>query len=84
MKDEFKGRIILEFVGLKSKMYLLIDVDDEEVTKAKGVNKKIRHKEFVDILLNKKVIRHNLKRFQSKLYRIGTYICLVLMIKDIY
>ena len=40
MKDEFKGKIINEFVGLKSKMYLLISVDDEEVSKAKGVNKK--------------------------------------------
>ena len=48
MKDEFKGEIIREFSGLKSKMYSLISGNDEEVTKAKGVNKKIRHKEFVD------------------------------------
>ena len=40
MKVEFKGRIISEFVGLNSNMYSLISVDDEEVTKAKGVNKK--------------------------------------------
>ena len=40
-KDEFKGKTISEFVGLKSKMYSLIDVDDEEVTKAKGVNKNV-------------------------------------------
>ena len=53
MKDEFKRKIISEFVGLKSKMYSLISVDDEEVTKAKGVNKKIKHKEFVDVLFNK-------------------------------
>ena len=67
MKDEFKGKIISEFVGLKSKMYSLIGVDDEEITKAKGV------KEFVDVLFNKKVIRHNMERIQSKLHRIGTY-----------
>ena len=54
-------------------MYSLISVDDEEVTKAKGVNKEIRHKEFLDVLLNEKVIRHNMKRIQSKLHRIGTY-----------
>ena len=73
MKDEFKGKIISEFVGLKSKMYSLISVDDEEVTKAKGVNKKVRHKEFVDVSFNKKVIRHNMKRIQIKLHTVGTY-----------
>ena len=73
MKDEFKGKITSEFVGLKSKMYSLISADEEKVTKAKGVNKKIKHKEFVGVLFNKKVIRHNMKRIQSKLYRIGTY-----------
>ena len=30
MKDEFKGTIISEFVGLKSKMYSLIDLDDDD------------------------------------------------------
>ena len=54
-------------------MYSLISVDDEKVTKAKGLTKKIRHKEYVDALFNKKVIRHNMKRIQSKLHRIGTY-----------
>ena len=44
MKNEFKEKIINGFVGLKSKRYPLISLDDEEVTKAKGVNKKIRHK----------------------------------------
>ena len=40
MKDGFKGKIISEFFGLKSKMCSLISVDDEEVTKGKQVNKK--------------------------------------------
>ena len=73
MKDEFKGKIISEFAGLKSKMYSLISVVNEEVTKAKGVDRKVRHKEFVSALFNKKVIRHNMQRIQSKLHRIGTY-----------
>ena len=73
MNDEFKGKIIIDFVGLNVDLLDLINVDDEKVTKAKGVNKKIRHTEFVDVLFNKKVIRHNMKRIQSKLHRIGTY-----------
>ena len=77
MKDEFKAKIISEFVGLKPKMYSLTDVDSEEVKKAKGVNKnlvkKTRHEEFADVLFNKKMIRYNMKRIQSKLHRIGTY-----------
>ena len=72
MKYEFNGRIISEFIGLKSNILSLISVDDEEVTKARRVNIKIRHKEFVDVLFNKKLIRHNRKRIQSQLHRIGT------------
>ena len=54
-------------------MLINYSVDDEEVAKGKGVNKKIKHKELVDVLFNKKVIRHNMKRIQSKLHKIGTY-----------
>ena len=73
MKDELNGVKIIEFVGLKSKMHSLISVDDREVNKAKGINKKLRHKEYVDVLFNKKAMRHNMKRIQSKLHEVGTY-----------
>ena len=53
MKDEFKGKVINGFVGLKSKIYSLISVDDEEVTEAKGVDKKIRRKELMLCLMKK-------------------------------
>ena len=33
MKDEFQGKVISEFVRLKSKMYSLISVNDKEVSK---------------------------------------------------
>ena len=53
MKDEFKGKVINEFVGLKSKMFSLVTVDNEEIKKAKGVNKNvlknIRYREYIDV-----------------------------------
>ena len=78
MEDEFKGKIISKFVGLKSKMCSLVDIDGEENKKTpKGINKNVakntRHKEFADVLFNKKLIRHRMNRIQSKLHRIGTY-----------
>ena len=60
MKDEFNGNKIDEFVALKSKMYSLIS-NNMEINKAKGVNLKLKHKEYVDVLFNKKNLRHNRK-----------------------
>ena len=54
-------------------MYSLISVDNQEVNKPKGVNKKLSHKEYFDVLFNKKIARHNKKRIQSKLHEIATY-----------
>ena len=39
----------------------------------KNVVKNIRHKEFVDVLFNKKMIRHKMERIQSKLNSIEAY-----------
>ena len=57
MKDEVKETIISEFVGLKSKLYSLVIVNNEEIIQEKGVIKdivkNIRHKEYVHLLFNK-------------------------------
>ena len=37
------------------------------------MNLKLRHKEYLDVLFNKKFVRHKMKRIQSNLHRIGTY-----------
>ena len=73
MKDEMGGSVVSEFVGLKSKMYSLVTVDDEEKTMAKGVNKKLRYSEFFDVLFDKKTVRHNMKRIQAKRHRLDKY-----------
>ena len=73
MNDEFNGVRIDEFVALKSKMYSLIACNDLEVNKAKGVNLKLRHNEYVDVLFGKRIVRHKMKRILSKLHSVGTY-----------
>ena len=77
LKDEVRGSIINEFLGLKSMMYSVVMVDDWGIKKAKGVNKNvvnsIRHKIYVDMLFGRGLIRHSVKRIQSKLHRNETY-----------
>ena len=73
-KDEFKEKIISEFIGLKSKIYSLIAVGGKEIKNAKGVKKNvvqnINHKEYIDVLFNKIMIRHNMKRIQNKCWNL--------------
>ena len=56
LKDEFNGVKIDEFVGLKSKMYSLIACNGLEVNKAKGVNLKLNHGEYFDVLFGKGIV----------------------------
>ena len=73
MKDEFKGIPIIKFIGLKSKMYCIVSENGEEVNTAEGVNISIESKEYRNVLLNKKLIRHKMRRIQSKLHKTDTY-----------
>ena len=41
LKDGVKWKLISEFFGLKSKMYSLVIVNNEETKKAKDVNKNV-------------------------------------------
>ena len=46
MQHTSEGKIIHEFVGLKSKMYFIKNVDDKECNTAKGVNITTEFNEF--------------------------------------
>ena len=70
MKDEFGGVIVSEFVGLKSKMYSIKKIDGKEHNTAKGVNIATEFDNFKDVLFNKKIIRHKMKRIQSKKHKL--------------
>ena len=63
MKDEFGGVIVDEFVELKSKMHSMKKIYGKESNTAKGVNTTT---EFNEFLFGKKMIRHKMKRIQSK------------------
>ena len=72
MKDELNGVKIVEFVALKSKMCSLISSDGKEINKAKEINLKLKHNKYLDVLVNKQVVRHKMKRMQIILHELGT------------
>ena len=81
MKDVSEGKIIDEFVGLKSKMQSIKNIDGEEFNTAKGMNTVTEFNEFKATLFNKKVLRHKMRRIQGK--KSTKYHYPVLMIKDL-
>ena len=73
MKNDFGGVIVIEFVGLKSKMYSMKKFDGKECNTAKGVSIAIDFDKFKEVLFNEKIIRHKINRIQSKKQNLGTY-----------
>ena len=53
-------------------MYSIASENGEKVNTAKGLNISIEFKEHVNVLFNKNLIRHKMKRIQSKLHKIAT------------
>ena len=49
------------------------NIDGKESKTAKGVNIATEFNEFRDTLFNKKVLRHKMRRIQSKRHKLGTY-----------
>ena len=54
-------------------MHSVKNIDGKESNTAKGINIATKFNEFKDTLFNKKVVRHKMKRMQSKKHKIGTY-----------
>ena len=89
MKDEYGGKSILKFVGLKSKMYSILDESSNEKSTNKGHNVFIEFQEFHDTLFQKKVLRHQMRGVKSKNQilvptKLLENLYHVLMIKDIF
>ena len=73
MKDEYGGKWIVKFVGLKSKMYSIPHEINNEKSTNKGHNALIEYKEFEDKLFQKKILRHTMRGIKSKNHNLGTY-----------
>ena len=80
MKGKYGGKSILKFVGLKSKMYSILDERNNEKITSKGHNGFIEFQEFYDTLFKKKILRHAMRRIGSKKIILAP----MKLIKDLY
>ena len=78
MKDEVGGKIITEFVGLRSKLYsLTVEGESKDKKVAKGVkrcviNKELKFTDFKSTLENKTQLRKDMNFIKSKLHNVNT------------
>ena len=77
-KDEASGIPIVEFVGLRSKMYSYMKDNKQGSRTAKGLKKnvikqKIQHDNYKDTLFNKKQMRHTMRLIKSEKHQLGSY-----------
>ena len=68
MKDEYGGKSILKFAGLKSKMYSILHESNNEKITSKCHNGFIEFLEFYDTLFKKKILRHTMRRIGYRVY----------------
>ena len=77
-KDEAAGVPVIEFVGLRSKMYSYIKDNDEGGKTAKGIKKNIitkniKHEDYKEVLFNNKQMHHTMKTIRSNNHQLGSF-----------
>ena len=77
MKDLLGGKIIIEFVALRSKTYSYLTDDGTGHKKAKGTKKcvikqRLKFNGYKNSLLDNKVILKSQQRFKSKAHNVYT------------
>ena len=75
LKDECAGRAIAEYVGLRPKMYSILEAGGKNTKKVKGVKKNvvkkhIRHEQYKEALFEKQTFRHGMDVLRSARHRI--------------
>ena len=76
-KDEAAGIPIIEFVGLRSKMYSYIKDNQKGGKTAKGIKKNviknnIKHDDYKETLFNNKQMYHKMKTIRSENHQLGS------------
>ena len=77
-KDEVASIPIVEFVGLKSKMYSYVKNGEKGGKTTKGIKKNviknhIKHEDYKEVLLNNKQLHHKMKTKRSQKHQLGSY-----------
>ena len=73
IKDEYGGKSILKFAGLKCKVYSILDESNNEKITSEGHSGFIEFLQFYNTLFKKKILRHVMRRIGSKNHNPGTY-----------
>ena len=73
VKNKYGNKSRLLFTDTDSLMYEIKTEDVHEDFSSDKEMVTISHKEYKDVLLNKKCLRHSMNRIQSKDHKIGTY-----------
>ena len=73
MNNEYGGNMIIEFIGLRLKMYSILDANNNEKNTSNGHNAFIEFQEFYNKLFNIKILRDTMRGIQSKSHNLGTY-----------
>ena len=76
-KDETAGVPIVEFVGLRAKMYSILTEDGKESKKGKSIKKsvlkkEVKHQDYKDCLFQRREYQHSMMGFQSQQHRVYT------------
>ena len=72
MTDEYGGKVIYEIAAPKPKSYTIIDESNCEKSVHKGHTSNFKSSEFKDVVNDKNVFRHIMKKTSSKNHKIYT------------
>ena len=76
VKDVYPGKNINEVIAIKSKSYIVISSDNQEECKHNGHNYNFTGNEYRDVIFNKKVLKHPMKKILSLRHKLYSEECI--------